>query len=104
MTTKKEKKPAPPKPFLSKSQDYRQIYVTGALGTFTPVDFRLTFYAHEEQWPEKPTQTTGVPISQVMKVTLTMSPDLAKRLRDMLDQQLKEREKRLKTKTEAKTV
>ena len=104
MTTKKEKEAAPPKPFLSKSPNYKQLYVTGALGTFTPFDYRLTFYAHEEQWPEKPKQVTGVPISQVMQVTLTMSNDLAKRLRDMLDQQLKEREKRLKTKAEVKAV
>ena len=93
MTTKKGKKVTPPKPSLSRSPDHRTLYVTGAIGNFSPFDYRLTFYTHEEQWPEKPTQTTGVPISQVMQVTLVMSPNLVKRLRDLLDRQLKKREK-----------
>ena len=104
MTTKKEKKAAPPKPLLSRSPNYRTFYVTGAIGNFTPFDYRLTFYTHEEQWPEKPTQTTGVPISQVMQVTLVMSPDLMKRLRDLLDRQLKKKEKTPEPKPEVEMV
>jgi hypothetical protein len=93
MTAKKEKEGAPPKPFLSRSPDYRQIYVTGAIGSTTPIDYRLTFYTHEEQWPEKPKQITNVPISQVMKVTLIMSRSLMKNLSDMLTRQLEEKGK-----------
>jgi len=80
------------------------LYVTGAIGNFTPFDFRLSFYNHQAQWPEKPKQVAGVPISQVMQVTLVMSPDLVKRLRDMLDIQLKKREKTLEPGKEAKAI
>jgi len=104
MTEKKEKASGPPKPLISRSPDLKTLYVTGAIGNFTPFDFRLSFYSHQEQWPEKPKQVAGVPISQVMQVTLVMSPDLAKRLRDMLDSQLKEREKTLEQEKKAKAI
>lgn len=100
MTTKKEKETGPPKPLVSRSPDLRIFYVTGAIGSFTPFDYRLTFYTHEEQWPEAPKAVSGVPISQVMQVTLVMSPATAKRLRDLLDRQLEKMEKTPEPKTE----
>ena len=104
MTTKKEKKAGSAKPLLSRSPDLRIFYVTGAIGSFTPFDYRLTFYTHEEQWPEEPKAVSGVPFSQVMQVTLVMSPGTVKRLRDLLDRQLKEKEKTPELKKEAEMV
>jgi hypothetical protein len=104
MTKKKEESAPAPKPFVSRSAAFKTLYVTGAIGSFSPFDYRLTFYNHEEQWPEKPSQVSTVPISQVMQITLVMSPDLAERLKDLLDLQLKEKEKTQKSKEGEKRV
>ena len=104
MTEKKEKSARPPKPIISRSSDYSTFYVTGAIGNFTPFDYRLTFYTHEEQWPEKPKEISGVPISQVVRVTVVMSSATVKALRDLLDRQLKEKEKTPEPKKEARMV
>lgn len=100
MTEKKP--PEPPKPFISRSPDFRTIYVTGAFGQISPFDYRLSFYTHETQFPKEPKATTSVMISQVFQVEIAMSFDMMKRLRDMLDQQLKQREKTSPPKKESK--
>lgn len=98
--SKKKKSKEPPKPVISRSPHFRTVYATGATGHFSPFDYRLAFYNHESQFPEKPTEALRVPISQVFQIEIIMSTDLLKRLRDMLDRQLKEREKATKPKQE----
>jgi hypothetical protein len=91
--TQKKKTQSPPKPFISRSPDFRTIYATGAFGQVSPFDYRLAFYTHETQFPKEPEATTAVKVSQVFHVEVIMSYDMMKRLKDMLDQQLKQREK-----------
>lgn len=89
----KEKKPSkPPVPIIKRSPDFRTLYVTGAVGNITPFDYRLVFYNHESEFPEEPKETTGVPVSQVFQVELVMSYELMRKLRDLLDRQVKTRE------------
>jgi len=98
---KPKKSSAPPKPFMKKGEDFRQIYITGAFGNFTPFDFRLMFYTHKAELPDKAQEMTGFPIPIVARAEVVMPMDMAKQLRDMLDLQIKKREKQIK-KTEEK--
>jgi len=84
---------------VRRSEDYKQIYVTGALGQFTSVDYRLLFYSHEPELPEKSKSIKGVSTARVCKVEIVMSSKVAKSLRDLIDRQIKEqKEKSKKTK------
>jgi hypothetical protein len=89
----KPKKPStPPKPFVKKGDDFRQIYITGAFGNFTPFDFRLIFYTHKAELPDKAQEMTGFPMPIVARAEVVMPLNVVKQLRDMLDRQVRERE------------
>lgn len=89
----KKKTQTLPKQFVSRSPDFRTIYATGAFGHPSPFDYRLAFYTHEPQYPKEPEATTNVKVSQVFQVEIIMSYHMMKRLRDLLDRQLKQTEK-----------
>ena len=76
------------KPLISRSSNFRTVYVTGAVGNPTPFDYRLAFYNHESQFPETPEQVSGVSIAQVFQIEIVMSYDLMKRLKEMLERQI----------------
>jgi hypothetical protein len=98
MATSEEKEA--PKPLLVRGADFRQIYVNGAIGNFTPFDYRLFFYTHEPEIPDKPQETRGFRFPQVIHVEIVMTELLAKRLRHLLDRQIKEREEQTKVSIE----
>jgi len=98
---KPKKSSAPPKPFMKKGEDFRQIYITGAFGNFTPFDFRLMFYTHKAELPDKAQEMTGFPIPIVARAEVVMPISLAKKFRDLIDRQINEREKQIE-KTEEK--
>jgi len=81
---------------VRRGEDYKQTYVTGALGQLTPVDYRLLFYSHEPELPEKSKSIKDVSTTKVCKVEIVMSHSLAKSLRDLIDRQVKEREEKTK--------
>ena len=81
------------KPLISRSSDFKTIYVTGAIGNVTPFDYRLAFYNHETQFPEAPKEWEGVSVSQVFQVELVMSFDLMKRLKELIEKQISQKEK-----------
>lgn len=93
---KPKKSSAPPKPFLKKGEDFRQIYITGAFGNFTPFDFRLVVYTHKAELPEEAQEMPVFPIPMVARAEVVMPIDVAKQLRDMLDRQIKGREEQIK--------
>ena len=85
--------------FLKKGEGFRSIYVTGAIGAFSPYDFRLLFYSHVPEVPEELKQTDALSITQTVQVEVVMSKKVAKELRDLIDRQIKEEEAK-KTKEE----
>ena len=86
----------PPKPLVVRGEDFRQIYVTGAVGNFTPFDYRLLFFTHEPELPDKPKEIESFQMPQVVHAEIIMNIELAKHLRDLLVGQIKQRENQLK--------
>jgi len=94
-----EKVKKPPKGLaqpLVKGDSFRQIYASGAIGNFTPDDYRLMFYTLVPQLPKEVTQLKGVPVAGVVEVEVIMSHALMKRTRDLLDRQIKKFEAKKK--------
>ena len=98
---KPKKSSAPPKSFLKKGENFRQIYITGAIGSFTPFDYRLLLYTHKAEVPDTTKDIAGLPLTQVIQAEIVMPISLAKKLRDLIDRQINEREKQIE-KTEEK--
>lgn len=97
-----DKKPSlPQKQLVVRGEGFRQIYVNGAIGNFTPFDYRLIFYTHIPELPEKVKEITTFRLPQVAQVELVMSEPVAIQLRDLLNRQIKDKEEKPK-KTEEK--
>lgn len=88
---------------MKKGEDFRQIYITGAFGNFTPFDYRLMLFTHKAEFPDQAQEITGFPIPQVIQAEVVMSEAVARQLRDLLIRQMKERENTTK-KAEEKGV
>lgn len=95
--TQEKKPPAPRKPLVVRAEGFKQIYVTGAIGNFTPFDYRLLFFTHEAELPEKAKQIVVFRIPQVVQVEVVMSEPVARHLRDLLNRQIKDKEQPKKT-------
>lgn len=92
-----DKKPSlPHKQLVVRGEGFRQIYVNGAIGNFTPFDYRLIFYTHVAELPEKVKEITALRLPQVAQVELVMSEPVATQLRDLLNRQIKDKDEKPK--------
>jgi hypothetical protein len=73
------------------SPDFRRIYCSGAYGAFNGLDFRISFFNDFVTQAEDP--ATAPIATREVQMEVILTPLAIKRLRDLLDKNVKEIEK-----------